>query len=214
VPEEQAGTGEDLGFDDPFFTTEDPEKTTTKSAIRKEERRKKREAREAEEKEKSAERAKLELLMEDDADAAAAGASSGPGAKGMSHFDMAEILKEEKRKGKKLKGKKAKKQAAKDAESSSKNLLQEGFEMDVDDERFKAVFEDHEYAIDPSNPRFKPTSAMKKLLEKGRSKRRRGDEEEGDAEGEGPSKGSKKARADSGELAGLVESVKRKSKKN
>ncbi|KAL8391923.1 hypothetical protein RB595_002216 [Gaeumannomyces hyphopodioides] len=204
-----AGAEEDLGFDDPFFTTENPDKTATKSSIRKEERLKKRQAREAEEKQKSAERAKLELLMEDDADATAA--SAGGGAKGMSHFDMSEILKEEKRKGKKLKGKKAKQQAAKDAENS-KNLLQEGFEMDVNDERFKAVFEDHEYAIDPSNPKFKATSGMKKLLEKGRSKRRRTDEGSAD---DSPSKGSKKAKgaAGSGDLAGLVESVKRKSKK-
>lgn len=210
APEPQtAEAGEDLGFDDPFFTTENPDKAATKSSIRKEERLKKRQAREAEEKQKSAERAKLELLMEDDADATAA--SAGGGTKGMSHFDMSEILKDEKRKGKKLKGKKAKQQAAKDAENS-KNLLQEGFEMDVDDERFKAVFEDHEYAIDPSNPKFKATSGMKKLLEKGRSKRRRTDEGVAD---DGPSKGSKKAKgaAGSGDLAGLVESVKRKSRK-
>ncbi|KAL8294639.1 hypothetical protein RB597_007745 [Gaeumannomyces tritici] len=204
-----AGADKDLGFDDPFFTTENPDSAATKSSIRKEERIKKRQVREAEEKQKITERAKLELLMEDDADATAA--SAGGGVKGMSHFDMSEILKEEKRKGKKLKGKKAKQQAAKDAENS-KNLLQEGFEMDVNDERFKAVFEDHEYAIDPSNPKFKATTGMKKLLEKGRSKRRRTDEGSAD---EDPSTGFKKAKvaAGLGDLAGLVESVKRKSKK-
>lgn len=62
------------------------------------------------------------------------------------HFDMKAVIKAEKAKGKKRKGKKGK-QAAEEA-----NELQEDFAIDVKDERFKAVLEDHTFAIDPSNP--------------------------------------------------------------
>ncbi|MDA4132489.1 MAG: hypothetical protein OK454_05100, partial [Thaumarchaeota archaeon] len=56
VDEEREEPKEELGFDDPFFTAEEPDKAS-KSALRKEERLKKRAAREAEEKEKAAEKA-------------------------------------------------------------------------------------------------------------------------------------------------------------
>lgn len=184
---------EDLGFDDPFFTTEEPEKVT-KSAMRKEERLKKREAREAEEKEKAAEKAQLQLLMTDNHDEEAGH---------LDHFDMAEILKVEKKKNKK-KGKKGKK----DAEGAAG--LQEDFQMDVDDDRFKAVFDDHEFAIDPSNPKFKATSGMKKLLEEGRKKRKHDrDEDGGDTRRD---KKSKKAKAGGArdDLGSLVSSLKKK----
>lgn len=60
------------------------------------------------------------------------------------HFDMKAVLKAEKTKGKKRRGKKG----AKDEEAE----LQEDFAIDVKDERFKALHEDHTFAIDPSNP--------------------------------------------------------------
>ncbi|EHA49506.1 hypothetical protein MGG_00053 [Pyricularia oryzae 70-15] len=208
VVEAEPQETEDLGFDDPFFQTEGgDEPSVTKSSIRKEERRKKREAREAEEKQKMEERANLELIMADDTgDATAAAKASSK----MSHFDMNEILKQEKASKKKLKGKAAKKQAAKDAAAGEKNLLQNDFEMDVDDDRFKAVFDDHEFAIDPSNPKFKATTGMKKLLEKGRNKRK-GVHDEG--QDDANQRSSKKSKASGGELSGLVQSVKRKAKK-
>ncbi|KAK2031320.1 hypothetical protein LX32DRAFT_637315 [Colletotrichum zoysiae] len=207
--EEDGGTGEDLGFDDPFFTTEEPAAATkSKTSVRKEERLAKRAAREAEEKEKAEQKAQLQLLMADEND-------NGQAAH-LDHFDMNEILKAEKLK--KKKGKAAKKLAAKRAAAAAdgdeKVGLQEDFKMDVDDERFKAVFESHEYAIDPSNPKFKGTEAMKKLLEEGRKKRKAG----GDGDDEPPAerdgkkakktKGDKKAEDD--ELSRLVASVKKK----
>lgn len=60
------------------------------------------------------------------------------------HFDMKAVLKAEKRA--KLKGKRAKKSKDADAE------VQESFAIDVTDDRFKALHEDHMFAIDPSNP--------------------------------------------------------------
>ena len=61
---------------------------------------------------------------------------------------MKAALKAEKTKGKKRKGKKGKKGEDDDQELE----LQEDFSIDVKDERFKALHEDHTFAIDPSNP--------------------------------------------------------------
>ncbi|KAK3898366.1 Pre-rRNA-processing protein esf1 [Staphylotrichum tortipilum] len=183
---------EDLGFDDPFFTSEPVQ--PTKSAIRKEERLKKRAAKEKEEAENAAQRAQLELLMADE-----------NGDAHVDHFDMKEIARAEKLKGKK-KGKKGKKGA------EDQGGLQENFAMDVEDARFKAVFENHEFAIDPSNPKFKATQGMKKLLEESRKKRKAGPDHSPGAGKE--QRSSKKAKGDSdlGELSSLVDAVKKKVK--
>ena len=53
-------------------------------------------------------------------------------------------------KGKKRKGKKGKKDATR--EDGEANELQEDFAINVKDDRFKAVLDDHTFAIDPSNP--------------------------------------------------------------
>ncbi|KAF5497840.1 Pre-rRNA-processing protein esf1 [Colletotrichum siamense] len=191
---------EDLGFDDPFFTTEEPPKKT-KTSIRKEERLAKRAAREAEEKASAEQKAQLKLLMADDGDEAG---------EHLDHFDMNEILKAEKAKKKKGKGKNKKGKKAGGDDDDDKVGLQEGFKINVDDDRFKAVFESHEYAIDPSNPKFKKTEAMQTLLEEGRKKRKVGDDEV-PAERSGK-KAKKESKGGDAELSGLVASVKRKAK--
>lgn len=155
-----ANNDDDLGFDDPFFTTEGTSAAApSKASIRKEDRLKKRQAREAAEAENSAAKAHLSKVMAEDA--------HDNQADHLDHFDMNEIMRAEKKKSKK--GKKGKK---KDGEGEEdRGGLQEDFDMDVGDDRFKAVFDSHEFAIDPSNPKFKATGGMKKLLEEGRKKR-------------------------------------------
>ena len=64
---------------------------------------------------------------------------------GPKHFDMAAIIKAEKVKGKKRKGRKK-------TRDEDENELQDNFAIDVKDERFTALHEDHVFAIDPSNP--------------------------------------------------------------
>ena len=195
APAAAAAQEEDLGFNDPFFTSEPVEKS--KSTIRKEERLKKRAAREAEEAANAAEKAQLELLM----------ANEDGGAATLEHFDMKEIVKSEKQKNKKKKGKKGKKGAE---EADDNGGLQGDFEMNTEDARFKAVFENHEFAIDPSNPKFKATQGMKKLLEEGRKKRKAG-HDDGDAPVDNKERSSKKAKAAVGDdIDGLINSVKRK----
>ncbi|KHN99827.1 nuc153 [Metarhizium album ARSEF 1941] len=156
-----AAADKDLGFDDPFFTAEDTS-APSKSSIRKEERLRKRQAREAAEAESAAAKSHLVKVMAQDA--------RDTQADRLDHFDMSEIVRAEKKKNKK---------GNRDSgDGTDRGGLQQDFTMDVEDDRFKAVFESHEFAIDPSNPKFKATGGMKKLLEEGRKKRRVGDGED------------------------------------
>ncbi len=143
---------EDLGFDDPFFAAPEHNKASA-AKMRNEDHLKKRVEREADEAVAAANRAELELLMIDDNDHA----------KGIRHFDMNEIEREEKRAKKKGKKGKSKKEAEGGRESQNT-----GFEMDTHDPRFARLYEHHEFAIDPTNPKFKGTEGMKALLEEGR----------------------------------------------
>ena len=59
------------------------------------------------------------------------------------HFNLKSVIKAEKKR-KRIKGRKGKMDD--DAEA------QEDFVMNVKDERFKALFEDHQFALDPTNP--------------------------------------------------------------
>ncbi|KAG4305503.1 hypothetical protein PORY_001059 [Pneumocystis oryctolagi] len=88
-------------------------------------------------------KAELELLMMED---------ESLGSKKIDHFDMKEILKMEKKKKKHI-----------DTEG-----LQDDFEMDVNDPRFSAIYSSHHFAIDPTNPHFKKTKSMMKILEERR----------------------------------------------
>ncbi|PLB50410.1 hypothetical protein P170DRAFT_381062 [Aspergillus steynii IBT 23096] len=187
------GEKEDMGFNDPFF--DDPGEKMTAATRRKEEKRKKKAEREAVEAAEAAKRAELELLMMDDEN------------KGMQHFDMNAIEKAEKQAGKKKKGKGKGKQAPE---------VKDDFQMEVSDPRFSRLFESHEFAIDPTNPRFKGTSGMKALLDEGRKRRRdrdeRGDEDEVPTQDKKQKKKQKKDAPKQGseDLKSLVDKVKRK----
>ncbi|KAJ5972548.1 uncharacterized protein N7479_002466 [Penicillium vulpinum] len=181
---------EEMGFNDPFF--DDPTGKATAGSRRKEERRKKREERAAEEAASAAQRAELELLMVDDEKI------------NIKHFDMTEIEKAEKQARKKGKGKKGKK---------VEPALTDDFEVNVSDPRFSRLYDTHDFAIDPTNPRFKPTSGMKALLDEGRKRRRTGDDAEAEAptESRDSQKKQKKSSKESSseELKRLVAKVKR-----
>ncbi|KAK5633019.1 hypothetical protein RRF57_008733 [Xylaria bambusicola] len=191
---EPAEPEEDLGFDDPFFTTDEPAKIS-KSAERKEERQRRREEKEAAAAESAAQKAYLEKIMADD---------TKDQADHLDHFNMDEITRAEKKKLKK--GKRGKNKV------EDHGGLQEGFDMDVNDSRFKAVFESHEFAIDPSNPKFKSTPGMKKLLEEGRKKRKnKGDDYEAPPEVNSKAKKQKiKVAAADDDISSLVESIRKK----
>lgn len=77
------------------------------------------------------------------------------------HFDMKEVFKAEKQK--KRKGKKSEQNT--DNETSTNDFV-----PDLNDPRFKEIFEDHDFAIDPTREDFKKTKAMAQIMQE-RSKR-------------------------------------------
>lgn len=187
---------DDLGFDDPFF--DNPDSQANASARRKEEKRKKREEKEAEEEAAAAKRAELELLMLDDKQSE------------IKHFDMNEIEKAEKN-ARKKKGKGKGKGKDRAAEVS------DDFQMDVSDPRFGGLYESHEFAIDPTNPRFKSTPGMKALLDEGRKRRRNREERDDVPEDEGERKKKQKkvsSKEKPEDLKKLVDKVKRKTQQD
>lgn len=181
---------DDLGFDDPFFNDPAVAAAAEKKA-KKADKQRRLDEQTAKDEEAAAKRAELELLMAEDKD-------------DVRHFDMREIEKAEKearRKGKTKKSKKSK---------TDNDAVPDEFQVDSQDPRFKALFDSHEYAIDPTNPRFKGTKGMKSLLEEGRKKRKFDDGVEGDTSKR--SKREKQGNGD-GELDGLVKRLKGKSKR-
>ena len=103
-------------------------------------------------------RAELELLMMEDGD------DNEKSINKDAHFNMNEILRSEKEKGKKSKF------------QNKDKIVEDKFEADLNDPRFKEMFEDKDFAIDPSRPEFKETKTTKKMLQERnkRSKNHRG----------------------------------------
>ncbi|CUM63137.1 uncharacterized protein PRCAT00000704001 [Priceomyces carsonii] len=93
-------------------------------------------------------KAQLELLMMDEEN------------DNHEHFNMKDIIKQEKQKKRKKKSKK----------NIDTEMLQDNFKPDLSDPRFKEVFENRDYAIDPTSSEFKKTHTMNQILNE-RSKR-------------------------------------------
>jgi hypothetical protein len=183
---------EDLGFDDPFFAEEVDTTSTPKSAnkTRKEERLKKRREREIEEKNDAKERKKLEKVMAED------------GEKDMRHFDMKDVLAQEKAERKAEKGKKQKKKERK--RDVQKRSEADEFAVNTTDPRFAGrLFGNHEFAIDPLNPRYTGSKGMERLLAEGRKRK----DEKGQKDGN-VRDGTSDAAGD--DVRGLVEKLKNK----
>ncbi|KAK9366333.1 hypothetical protein V1509DRAFT_660189 [Lipomyces kononenkoae] len=98
-------------------------------------------------------KAELELLLMDEDENS-----------NLKHFDMRDVIKAEKQK----KNKKLRKRG-------KANEAVDDFNIDVKDARFSALYDQHEFAIDPSQPQFKETTAMKKLMEERRRRRQKGE---------------------------------------
>lgn len=97
-------------------------------------------------------KAELELLMMDDED------DTEKSINKKAHFNMKEILKSEKEKKKKNKY------------QDKNKIVEDDFKPDLEDPRFKEMFEGHDFAIDPTQSEFRGTKAMKEMLNK-RSKK-------------------------------------------
>lgn len=129
--------------------------------------------------------AELELLLDDDDNKA--------------HFSLKKIQDAENETKSKKKRQKYKR---KDKEDANKGDIPD-FEINVDDDRFSALFSSHHYNIDPTDPNYKKTKAMEKLIQE-KLKRRPAENESKDYEIE-----PKKSRKDPA-IAVLVNNIKRK----
>ncbi|TPX44202.1 hypothetical protein SeLEV6574_g04648 [Synchytrium endobioticum] len=209
------------------------EETTIERLMRKEKEKtkSKKEARKAAAAQREAQEAKnttisrplyndksLALLLDDDtmetpALISESSTNQPPQSKPSRHFDMKEIIKAEKIKETKLKGK-AKKKLLKKAENAKFEALQEDFELNLDDPRFNALKTSHHFAVDPSNPHFNKTPAMKKLVQhRGEAHIAAVDELGGDVASlrDGTNSTSNGDGSKDVDLKALVASVKRKS---
>ena len=85
-------------------------------------------------------------------------------------FDMRNIRRIEKNKNKSFRGSRKRKEDA----VRSANIASINFEVDTTDDRFKSVLdgEDDRFGIDPTNPSYKETPAMRTIL-KEQSRRRK-----------------------------------------
>lgn len=133
------------------------------------------------------EKAELELLLlNDDEDT-------------RKHFNLKKIQDEENMSKKKRKKKKQN-------GTSTDEKQEDNFEVDVKDDRFSALYSSHHFNIDPTDPHFKKTKAMEKLIEE--KLKRRNDNEDSKTITKKPKLEINKA----AELSVLVKSIKRKTK--
>ncbi|KAF2750480.1 hypothetical protein M011DRAFT_465229 [Sporormia fimetaria CBS 119925] len=180
---------EDDPWNDPFFADDPASAKAAFAESKKSQKAKKRQEKEKEEESKAAERANLELLMVDDEESH------------VRHFDMNEVLKAEKAK---KKGKKKSKDAP---------VVEDNFQINTQDPRFAKLYESHEFAIDPTNPRFKGTAGMKALLEEGRKKRKLDRDDGNPTGGHKKQKAAEQSAGDVDDLKKLAARVKAKSRK-
>jgi len=183
--DEKATSAPDAGFDDPFFTAPASTSTTLKKS-------KKRAHQKSPSPSPSATAHLLALTASDTA------------GNEVQHFDSALLAKGEKL----AKQKKKKRKLSERQKAALEAREKDGFEVDVQDERFAAVFERSEFAIDPSHKGFKGTEGMRRLLEEGRRKRGR-EGEGGEAGGRGKGKG-KRGQEGGEDVEDLVRRVKRR----
>ncbi|OWZ81169.1 hypothetical protein C365_00136 [Cryptococcus neoformans Bt85] len=146
----------------------------------------------------------LEPTLADEDDLAAVVGTNEPD----SNFSMKDIIKAEKEAGKKRRRRKSKKgEQERDVE-----LGPNDWKIDVKDDRFKALHEEPEFAIDPSNPHFVKTKAMQDLLAE--RTRRRNNQKQTEPEGRKSATGVKNVEQKEQDLDSLVASVKRKMDQN
>ncbi|KAF8248067.1 hypothetical protein K440DRAFT_661052 [Wilcoxina mikolae CBS 423.85] len=158
-PEEPDRAAVEMGFNDHFFH----EPVQSNPELKKLERQKgnwqKRREKENEDSKKASKLAELGFLMGDDDNLFR---KDGNNVLKLGHFDMKLVVK-----AANLKKSNESKRMKRIREAEGQ---QEGFEMDIQDPRFAAVFERHDFAIDPTNPRFIPTEGTQKLMEERRKR--------------------------------------------
>ncbi|XP_062565523.1 ESF1 homolog [Armigeres subalbatus] len=151
-----------VDLNDPFFASAFDEKEfDLKKPSKKSKTKITAEQEEDDEAESARKRAELELMLDDAED-------------DRSHFNLKTIqdneidLKSVSKSKRKRILKKSKKQIE---EQRQQSAAVDDFEVNVDDDRFKAVYEKPEFNIDPTYPSFKKTKGMEKLIQEKLKKR-------------------------------------------
>ncbi|XP_007476728.2 ESF1 homolog [Monodelphis domestica] len=140
VTEEETSEDElpsDVDLNDPYFAEE-----VGKIGTKKKSKKISKDEKAPEEAEVERQNAEMTLLMMDDEE------------DGRKHFNYNKIVEQQnlsKKKKKKL--------------MKKKELLEDDFEVDVSDTRFQAMYTSHLFNLDPSDPNFKKTKAVEKILE-------------------------------------------------
>ncbi|XP_013164302.1 PREDICTED: ESF1 homolog [Papilio xuthus] len=184
VEEESDDIPSDIDMNDPYFAEEFEKSEFKKKKDMKAKKGQKDEKDSEDDEEEEKRRAELELLLDDEDD-------------GKQHFSLKKIQESENI-DKKSKRKKKLKAKMKEQKESLPD-----FEINLNDQRFNALYNSHLYNIDPSDPNFKKTKNMEKLIQE-KLKRR-------PAESPAEQSQPKKSKEDA-ELSVLVKSLKQKTK--
>ncbi|KAL0838947.1 hypothetical protein ABMA28_016957 [Loxostege sticticalis] len=175
----------DIDMNDPYFAEEFNKPEFKNSKTKSSDKHKKKLKDDDGDSEEEKRKAELELLLDDEDD-------------GKAHFSLKKIQENENN-SKKSKRKKKLKQKMQE----QKQALPD-FEINLEDKRFSALYDSHLFNIDPTNPNFKKTKNMEKLIQE-KLKRRPADTP---AQSQPQPKKSK----EDAELNLLVKNIKRKTK--
>lgn len=88
----------------------------------------------------------------------------------------------------------------------------DGFQVNVEDTRFSALFSSHHYNIDPSEPNFKRTKGMESIIQAKQKQKIALDDRVVKNEGQKSSPGEEKKTKNRAELEYLINSIKNKTK--
>lgn len=197
-----------IGFDDPFFASDNDDDFEKALAAEQEGRssktatasKNKAGAKKAapDNSRKGASAQDLQEVVESEGEASDTGG----------HFSIKDILKaEQAENGKKSRWAKKKEKKTKAKDDEREHQVQENFAIDVEDERFQGVFNDHRFSLDPSHPSFIKTKNMEKLMDERRKRDKQGRNKK-----PGKRKGADQQRQKGGDnLDDLVRIVKKRS---
>ncbi|KAH8394486.1 hypothetical protein KR222_011838 [Zaprionus bogoriensis] len=204
-PDAQRGDSDDdsipdgIDMNDSYFAEEfasgdyEPPKQSKKQANAKKQKQKHAEPNEAE----AEQEAQLELLLDDDEEQ-----------QPKQHFSLAKILKDEQENSSSKR--KRRKQLKKSKAGEAKPLDEDdGFQVNLDDTRFRAVYKSHEYNIDPTHSNYKATKGMQQLIGEKLKRRQQLQSEEQQQQQQGDEPAQKRSKQQLEQHA-LVKSLKRK----
>lgn len=172
---------QDAGFDDPFF--ENPAAARAEAKKAKKANKVRFAEHDTTQEDEERKRAELELLMMEEEKS------------GLPDAEIKPLSREEKLS---MKSKKDKKKGKKEKKEKKRAAEQDDFEVDVHDPRLSSLYEDPDFAIDPTSHMFKDTKGTRALLEE---KRKRGEK-----------RTASKSIRSGGEVDDLVKRVKKKMK--